>query len=55
MKVIIEINTDNAALEEPTELSRLLRKAAEFIINGSDYGNLIDFNGNKVGTYKVVE
>lgn len=53
MKITIEINTENAAFEEPEEVSRLLKKATILIASGSDFGFLIDLNGNKVGHYRV--
>jgi hypothetical protein len=56
MKAIIRINMDNAAFEDPGELSRILMYLAEDIEEcGTDEAeyNLQDINGNLVGTCKI--
>ena len=35
------------------EVSRLLKKIAMEIQRGSDYGSIIDLNGNKVGEWSL--
>ncbi len=61
MKLIVEINLDNAAFDETVEAARIIRKVADRV-DGCDYRatngdqwNLFDSNGNKVGEAKVVE
>ena len=52
MKVSITINTDNAAFDGPElegEVARILRMAANKIIDGERSFNLKDINGNTVG------
>lgn len=56
MKVLIEINCNNAAFENfEYELSRILEKLAADI--SQDYWHdkkaLFDFNGNKVGELRI--
>ena len=50
--VKIRIETGNAAFEDsPTgEIARILRKLAADIEEMGDFGAVIDYNGNKVGT-----
>jgi len=50
--VTIRIETGNAAFEDsPTgEIARILRKLAADIEEMGDFGAVIDYNGNKVGT-----
>jgi len=62
MKINIEITADNAAFEEPGELSRILQKLANYTedISGRDgdilHGKpLMDYNGNRVGEVTVEE
>ena len=52
MKIIIEINIDNAAFEnEEFELNRILKELSEKIINNNiSYPHrILDINGNFVG------
>lgn len=57
MKLVIEINLDNAAFQEwggQAEVARILNRYAE---NVSEWGvgerKLLDINGNTVGTAEV--
>jgi len=60
MKLKLEIKMDNAAFDEEGgdgwhyEAARILRDAADKIENGESEGNLRDFNGNLVGSFKKV-
>ena len=58
-KIIIEINTTNAAFSSDSEVSRILDKAKEKIRMASmeDFDSeysLSDLNGNKVGFVKII-
>jgi hypothetical protein len=53
MKIIININTENAAFEDnPCELENILAGAI-LKMKTEKEGNLRDSNGNKVGNFKV--
>jgi len=49
----IEIKTGNSATNNPYELGELLKEVAEKIQDGRSEGNILDYNGNKVGKFKV--
>ena len=55
-RVKIEIKTENAAFhpEPGVEVARILRKAADTIESGGS-PNIMDINGNKVGSIEVIE
>lgn len=63
MKATIDISMDNAAFEENggAELARILRKYANYVkdyatLNDVDCNHdLVDINGNKVGTVKITK
>ncbi len=48
---------EDAAMDEypREEVARILRETADKVENGTDYGNLRDFNGNNVGHWDLVE
>jgi len=50
----IEFDTDNAAFEDaPTsECCHILNKIAESISYGETSGAIMDFNGNKIGSWE---
>jgi hypothetical protein len=54
--VKIEFNTDNAAFEDPTEISRILRKLADRLeyVSNNEQIPIMDINGNKIGRCEVV-
>lgn len=54
MKCTITINMDNAAFDNPGELARILRKAAELTEDGPENLCLRDINGNLVGQLKII-
>ena len=52
----VKFKTDNAAFSDDAdtlEVTRLLREVADEIQQGSTSGAILDYNGNKVGTYKL--
>jgi len=60
MKILIEIDTENAAFEDdPNELSRVFCTAFHCVLEGLDdeddsrISRLLDINGNTVGKAKV--
>lgn len=59
MRFKLEIDMGNAAFEDgPHELARILSELAarlegRGVDRPGDSGGLMDFNGNKVGTWKV--
>lgn len=54
---VLEINTDNAAFEDPNdcrdEISRLLSSVGRGLLRGENNGTLIDNNGNAVGFWEL--
>ena len=53
-KFTLTITCDNAAFEDgggETEVARILRETAERVEDGTRTGNLLDINGNVVGSY----
>lgn len=48
----LEIDTENAAFEDPSEVPRMLREAAKKIDGGQMSGKLRDINGNICGEWK---
>ncbi len=55
MIITIKINTDNAAFEDASEVSRIIDSVAKKIRNGKNYGKCMDINGNSVGTWEINE
>lgn len=55
MEAKINITMDNAAFrDEPaTELARILRRLAEAVEDGSSDQDLLDYNGNTVGRFRI--
>jgi hypothetical protein len=49
----LEIETTNAAFDDPNEVPRLLREVATKIEAGKDGGIIRDVNGNKVGGWSA--
>ena len=56
----VKFKTDNAAFNDTIsgnadtlEVVRLLREVADEIQQGQTDGAIMDYNGNKVGTYKL--
>ena len=58
MEATINLNMDNAAFDGQPEIetARLLRQLADNIeIDGCSNQSIFDYNGNKVGSYRVTE
>ena len=55
MKIIIDLKTDNSAFENfDHQLGKILDKVKISIIeNHLSERNLFDFNGNKIGNFKI--
>lgn len=57
--VKIEFTTGNAAFRtederlDEYEVARILKDIAEKIESGATYGAIIDYNGNKVGSWSI--
>lgn len=49
----IKIETGNSATNNPEDLAELLRKIARDIEDGYTEKSIMDYNGNKVGSFKV--
>ena len=51
------IDTGNDAFTgDPTaEIGRLMRETTRRVVNGHKAGFLLDINGNRVGTYELVD
>ena len=52
--LIIDIEIGNAATLEPSDQAQLLRIVTDRIESGETEGSVIDYNGNKVGLFKIV-
>ena len=57
MKLVIEIECGNSAFEDSydMELVRILGTIQEGLLHGQSEGLCRDYNGNKVGDFKLVE
>jgi hypothetical protein len=57
MEYVIRIKCDNAAFDgEPNfELARILRSVGHTLENGRTNMALLDINGNKVGTARLIK
>lgn len=60
MKLNLEVDCGNAAFGEDAqttayEVARILRVTAEKMEAGRMSGRCVDYNGNTVGTYELVE
>ena len=57
MKFKLELTCDNASFDPPPswEIKRLLSKAACLVDCGQTEGPLLDLNGNRVGSFELVE
>ena len=59
MKLSIEINVDNDAFQDEfhgsAEIGRILARIPGNVANGETEGNCRDWNGNKVGQWKITE
>lgn len=56
MKFTAEIDMDNAAFtDEPFELPYILIEVAKQVSRGSVAGSCRDWNGNKVGGWKITK
>jgi hypothetical protein len=54
MKIVININTGNAAFEDnPHEAREIIGQVQDHMGIGPTEGPLFDSNGNKVGNFKV--
>ena len=54
-KALVEIDLDNDAFADRNELVRILNKLADDVGKGfMTEINIRDINGNKVGTFKIV-
>ena len=56
MKLKVRLDSGNAAVTGPDglyEAARLLRQTADRIEAGQDYGRLVDYNGNGVGSWEL--
>lgn len=51
----MEICTGNEATCRSEDLADLIRQVSMRIEDGSTSGSIIDYNGNKVGTYCITE
>lgn len=55
----IEFSTENAAFRDECgnidsyEIARILREIAEKVQIGYTYGPIMDYNGNKVGSWSI--
>lgn len=52
---VLKISTDYAATESREDVAVLIRKVAEYVDDGYSSKNILDYNGNKVGSFEFVE
>lgn len=59
MKLTIDMNLDNEAFQDDfngaSEIGRILAKIPQDVANGITAGTCRDWNGNKVGGWKITE
>lgn len=59
MKLTIEMNLDNEAFRDDfngaSEIGRILARIPQDIANGETEGTCRDWNGNKVGGWKITK
>lgn len=55
MSFVLRISTDYAATESREDVAELLRKVAEYVDDGYSSKSIMDYNGNKVGSFEFVE
>lgn len=57
MEFKLSFKMDNAAFSDypKTEVERILRGVAKLVVNGSVGGNVHDYNGNRVGSFEIIE
>lgn len=54
----VKFETDNAAFDgrgRNIEVARILRGLAKKVESGEDSGKVMDFNGNSVGTWRLID
>lgn len=49
----MEISTGNEATTYYEDIADLIRKVADLVEDGKETSNILDRNGNKVGTYQL--
>jgi hypothetical protein len=53
MRFTLNIDTDNAAFEDPYELPAALGRVIQKLEAGADSGKVLDSNGNTVGSWSI--
>jgi hypothetical protein len=57
MRIIVELNTDNASMgteeEYQLEINRIMQRIGVNLGNGLDYCKIRDLNGNTIGHYET--
>ena len=55
-RLVVRVRCDNAAFagDEPAEVARILRRAADDVANGRQGDSLRDVNGNTVGAWQFL-
>ena len=55
MKFVLEIEMGNAAVSDNYDIAGLLLKVHEKLLKDNDSGKIMDYNGNCVGKFGIVE
>ena len=55
MYFVLKISTDYAATESKEDVAELIRKVAEYVNDGYSSKSILDYNGNRVGSFEFVE
>jgi hypothetical protein len=51
----LSIECENDAMSTPQDIARALREVATKIEQGTHSGRILDVNGNRVGSFQIVE
>ena len=52
MSFVLTISTNYAATESKEDVAELLRKVADYVYDGYSSKSIMDYNGNKVGSFR---
>ena len=54
-KLVFDMNNEVFNSEPEFEVERILFKISNDVLNGETYGAIMDYNGNKVGSWEILD
>ena len=54
-KLVFDMNNEVFNSEPEFEVERILYKVSDEVLNGETYGAIIDYNGNKIGSWEILD